>query len=225
MKESIRKNERDSKLSDVKLSYIKKNIAGTEILDVGAGNCYYSDWIVENFPNTKTVAIDHIKIDPKNLSQKISYTQADLEQTLFMQSEKFNTLLAFDIIEHINHEKQLLSELFRVCKPGGILIGSVPNDDDKFLPSYNLTFNHRSDLTHKRYYTEQTIRSALIDAGFINVIIEKQGGASPQVIAEFFPKKIQFLVKKSVGVLRRIGIINTKILASDLFFVAIKPMQ
>jgi hypothetical protein len=117
-----------------------------------------------------------------------------------------------------------MNELYRICKRDGVLIGSVPHDDDKFLPSYNLTFYHRSDLTHKRYYLESSLRKALEKAGFDVVCIQKQGGVSPHVIAEFFPNKLQFLVKKTVGVLRRIGIVNSSILSSDLFFVAKKKL-
>jgi SAM-dependent methyltransferase len=225
MEASIRKQERDSKLSDVKLSYIKKHLLGDKILDVGAGHCYYSDWIVEQFPQTYTTALDHLDLTSEQLPPSVTYYAVDLEKPFPLEAEVFSTLLAFDIIEHIANEQQLVAELFRVCKPGGVLIGSVPHDDDKFLPAYNLTFNHRSDLTHKRYYVPKTLQKTLESAGFIPIAIDEQGGASPQVIAEFFSEPVQPIIKKFIGLLRRVGVINTIKLSSDLFFIARKPVR
>jgi len=212
-------NKKSNKLSDVKLGYIKNYISGTNLLDVGAGKCYYSAWIKEQYPDISVCAIDHQSITPPD---DIFYLQANLEQTIALADESFQTILAFDIIEHISQEEQLIKELYRLCKKNGVLIGSVPHDDDKFLPAYNLTFYHRSDLTHKRYYIPETLRTSLEQAGFSIVRIDKQGGVSPQVIAEFFSPPLQFAVKKTVGLLRRAKIIKSCVLSSDLFFVAKK---
>jgi len=212
-------NHKSNKLSDVKLNYITKYIDGNNLLDVGAGRCYYSAWIKEQYPHVSVCAIDHQPITPPD---DILYLQANLEQTIALADQSFQTILAFDIIEHVSQEEQLIQELYRLCKKDGILIGSVPHDDDKFLPAYNLTFYHRSDLTHKRYYVPETLRTSLERAGFSILHIDKQGGVSPQVIAEFFSPSLQFAVKKTVGLLRRAKIIKSCVLSSDLFFVAKK---
>lgn len=206
-------------LSEVKLTYISKYIEGSEVLDIGAGKGQYSKWISQNCKFNKIVAIDHEMVtNPEGFQ----FLYADLENPLAFNNESFSTILAFDIIEHINNVDILINEMYRVCKKNGMLIGSVPHDDDKFLPAYNLTFYHRSDLTHKRYYLPQALQKALENVGFKVICIDKQGGVSPHVISEFFPKPMQFLVKKTIGLLRRIGIINGSAVASDLFFVAKK---
>jgi 2-polyprenyl-3-methyl-5-hydroxy-6-metoxy-1,4-benzoquinol methylase len=210
-----------SKLSDVKLKYIAEYLSGKAVLDVGAGHCYYGQWLLDHDENLNITAIDWLEQEP---IPGIKVLQMDLEEPIGLPSEKFNTIFAFDIIEHITHEAQFVQELFRLCTPGGYLLGSVPHDNDGFLPAYNLTFNHRSDLTHKRYYIPQTLEKVLKDSGFEVICIDQQGGVSPQVIAEFFPSMVQFGVKKMVGLLRRIGLINTKRLSSDLLFVARKKI-
>jgi len=208
-----------NKLSEVKLNYIRTYLHGDQLLDVGAGQCYYSSWIKKCYPHCAVYAIDHRLVAPQ---EDITFIQADLEKTIAIENEQFQTILAFDIIEHVANEEQLVSELYRLCKKDGILIGSVPHDDDKFLPAYNLTFYHRSDLTHKRYYIPETLQASLERAGFTVMRIDKQGGVSPQVIAEFFPPSLRFMVKKTVGLLRRAKIVNSCVLSSDLFFVAKK---
>lgn len=206
-------------LSDVKCSYITSFLHGSTVLDVGAGDGHYLSWLAQKNKHISLAAIDHKEIKPSN---DFVYYQADLEKPIELPDASFSTIFAFDSIEHIAHEKQLLENIFRICKPGGILIGSVPHDEDLFLPDYNLTFYHRSDITHKRYYTKVTLHAALKNAGFEDITIDFKGGINPQVIAEFFPRGTRFLIKKIIGTLRRIGIINTNLLASDLFFTAQK---
>lgn len=205
--------------SDVKCAYITTFLRGLEILDVGSGQGHYLSWIAQHHKNMKLLAIDQ-KEPPS--CQDFIYQKADLEEPIKLQDNSFSTIFAFDIIEHITNEQQLANQLFRICKPGGILIGSVPHDRDLFLPNYNLTFYHRSDVTHKRYYTKDGLSSLLEKAGFHSINIDGKGGVNPQVIAEFFPKGTQFLIKKIIGGLRRSGIINTNLLTSDLFFTAQK---
>ena len=216
----MKKDTSDNKLSDVKLSYLKNFLHGQSILDVGSGQCFYSQWLHQQDPNLNITAVDYIDIDPK--PSNIGYLKLNLESIFPFQDESFDTILIFDVIEHIENETQLINELNRVCKNNGIIIGSVPHDNDKFLPYYNLTFYHRSDLTHKRYYLPETIYSKFCATGFDIKTIDLHGGINPQVIAEFFPKSIQFLVKKIIGIFRRIGLVNVKVLKSDLFFVAKK---
>ena len=206
-------------LSDQKIKYIKSYLQQSQILDVGAGVGHYSEWICQNYKPIKVIALDHV--DGKSF-QNCEFVKTDLEKNLNLENEKFDTILAFDVIEHIKNDEQLLTEIFRVCKHGGILIGSVPYDEDKFLPNYNLTFYHRSDVTHKRYYTFKSLKNDLQKNGFEVLKIEKLGGVNPQVISEFFPNILKPIVKKMVGLCRRIKLIDVTKLRSDLFFVAKK---
>jgi SAM-dependent methyltransferase len=219
MRTIMKKDIQINKLSDVKVRYITDNLSGSHVLDLGAGYAYYSEWLATTTPNLTIVAIDQLELPG---SKGFQFIQANLEAAIPCDDQSFNTILAFDIIEHINQEHALVKELYRICKPGGIIIGSVPHDDDKFLPRYNLTFYHRSDITHKRYYTPETLAQTLKNAGFIDIEINLEGGISPQVFAEFFSPKLRFIVKKMIGLLRRTHIINDGNLSSDLFFVARK---
>ena len=210
----------DLPLSEVKCSYINTFLTGDHILDVGAGKGHYCHWLSSRNKELRLYAID-LQQRP-GLPKEVTFFTYNLEQPIPLADETFHTVFAFDIIEHITNEQTFLHELFRLCKKGGVLIGSVPHDKDLFLPAYNLTFYHRSDLTHKRYYTAESLREALSSVGFINIKINEEGGVSPQVFAEFFPKQLHWGVKKFIGLLRRSGIINAKKLSSDLFFTATK---
>ena len=69
---------------------------------------------------------------------------------------------------------------------------------------------------------ETPTEEALENAGFQKILIEQQGLVSPKIIAEFFPRSLQFFVRKSVQLLHGIRLIRSAILASDLFFIAYK---
>ena len=173
----------------------------------------------EQFPEVNIVALDLLSQESEN---RIAYRTVDLEVGTEMPSESCQSVVVFDVIEHIAREDFFVAELARVLAPGGVLVGSVPHDVDGFLPAYNLTFFHRSDVTHKRYYTLESLCAVLEKAGFVSVQISPDGGISPHVIAEFFPAWSRWVVKKMVSVGLRLGLLSNGDLKSDLFFVAYK---
>ena len=206
-----------SQLSPVKLALIENNLQGQSVLDVGAGYCQYTHWLLEQNPALAVTAIDHLDVP----AQGFTYLKLDLEQAqLPFADGSFDTVLAFDIVEHLNNGELLLKELHRVLKPGGVLLGSVPHDDDKFLKDYNLTFYHRSDLTHKRYYVPESLRSVLQNTGFAVEKISAEGGVSPHVFTEFVTPWLKKPTRFLIGGLRRLKLVRTDLLQSDLFFVA-----
>ncbi|MBL4588320.1 methyltransferase domain-containing protein [Candidatus Babeliales bacterium] len=208
-----------SGVSDVKIQYLTKFVKAPSVLDLGAGNCQYSKWIKLMHPDIKITAVDHASSD---VPDGVLFQCLDIEKKLPFEDQSFETIIAFDILEHIDSVDNLLDELFRVLKPGGIILGSVPHDEDHFLPAYNLTFYHRSDVTHKRYYVPKTLIKTVTKHGFINTETWLEGGVSPAVFAEFFPRLIKPIVKKAIGLFRRLKIIRTDVLKSDLFFTAYK---
>jgi SAM-dependent methyltransferase len=76
-----------------------------------------------------------------------------------------DTLLCFNVLEHVFDFETALSEIRRVIKPGGTLYGRVP-----FLLGV-----HADPSDHWRY-TGQTLERLLRTAGFQEVSVEPQGG-------------------------------------------------
>lgn len=71
----------------------------------------------------------------------------------------FDCVLALDVIEHVDDDMGILTSLFRVIKPGGHLIITVPAFDA--LWSEHDEINH-----HKRRYRAPQLRLLLQEAGF-----------------------------------------------------------
>ena len=208
-----------SPFSPIKLKLLSDFLQLSRVLDVGSGPLHYARWIKNHFSGTMVTALDMFDQDSE---PGIVYVKTDLERGVPCGERAFETVVAFDVIEHIQNEQLFIDDLFRVLVLGGVLIGSVPHDADGFLPAYNLTFFHRSDVTHKRYYTVDSLTVALKKAGFVDVVVTPGGGISPQVISEFFPSFLRCVVKKLVSLGCRVGFLNDGHLQSDLFFVAYK---
>jgi SAM-dependent methyltransferase len=71
----------------------------------------------------------------------------------------FDIATALDVIEHLDDDYAALKELWRIMKPGGILIVSVP--------AYRFLWTYWDDiLGHRRRYTTRTLRDVAKRAGF-----------------------------------------------------------
>ena len=84
--------------------------------------------------------------------------QAALEQLPF-ESDRFDLIVATDVVEHLEDDRLALAELGRVAAPGGRLVLTVP--------AYTwLWSQHDESLHHKRRYTAGRMRTQLVAAGW-----------------------------------------------------------
>lgn len=96
-----------------------------DILEIGCGEGYGIKWLA---PKAKRyVALDkHIPVNQKNFEQ-VEFIQTEVPWLKEMQSNQFDVVICFQLIEHIQEDNILLSEIFRVLKPGGKLLMTTPN--------------------------------------------------------------------------------------------------
>ena len=78
---------------------------------------------------------------------------------LKLESESFDLVTAFDILEHLENDKKALREFYRVCRKGGNILITVPAY--RFLWS-----EHDRALGHKRRYVRGEIREKVRSAVF-----------------------------------------------------------
>ena len=80
-------------------------------------------------------------------------------EALQFSDEKFDVLTALDVLEHTDNDLAALSEMYRVLKPGGALVITVP--------AYGFLWSeHDEALHHRRRYTAHEMRNKLTNAGF-----------------------------------------------------------
>jgi ubiquinone/menaquinone biosynthesis C-methylase UbiE len=88
--------------------FLKPYASESEVLDVGSGGSSYSRY----FPNRLTV-----DIDPARQPEIVADAHA-----LPFAPESFELVLCTEVLEHVKNPSQVISELNRVLKPGGMLL-------------------------------------------------------------------------------------------------------
>lgn len=132
-----------------------------KVLDVGSGkNLASYHRFLKQAPNTEIECLD-LGFE-KNISngQLIDLEKDDLPYA----AGAINTVLLFNVLEHLYNHRQVLQEIKRVLKPDGQLIGVVP-----FLVSY-----HPDPHDYWRY-TGETLHKIFTEIGFTNIEIRPFG--------------------------------------------------
>lgn len=96
----------------------------------------------------------------RNASSRLKDVELiQIDATKFIDDNKFDAIGMFDVLEHIEEDKQVLVNTYKSLKPGGCLYITVPQY--KFLWSEldNIAF-------HKRRYTRKEIKGKLQEAGY-----------------------------------------------------------
>jgi SAM-dependent methyltransferase len=115
------------------------------VLDIGASNGAFLNQIEASLK----VGLD-LQEHP---AHAFTWTQADARQVPF-SDHSFEHVIAFDVIEHIEDDVQVLREIARVLKPGGTLWLSVPSATSYLFPGGRLQRRFERAWGHvRRGYT------------------------------------------------------------------------
>ncbi|MEK7616895.1 MAG: class I SAM-dependent methyltransferase [Patescibacteria group bacterium] len=108
-----------------------------KILDVGCGNGYYLNLLNKLGFELILVGIDNdgraLK-DARKLirDNKVKLISANANK-LPLESRSFDKVILSEVIEHVEDEQKVLSEIYRVLKPGGVMVLTTCNKDYPFL--------------------------------------------------------------------------------------------
>lgn len=86
-------------------------------------------------------------------------TLADLRQPIPFKSESFDIITMLDVLEHLDDDRFALKEVYRILKPKGLFILTVPAHP--FLWTY-----WDEILGHKRRYRADSLREILKSSGY-----------------------------------------------------------
>ena len=116
-----------------RISYLVKemDIEEGKLLDVGCGNGEMLRWIHNDRPHYSIHGID---ITPTTLQQiKKGWPDWDIKEasiySIPFPENYFDVIFCGETIEHLENTEAALDELFRVCKEGGKVVISLPNED------------------------------------------------------------------------------------------------
>lgn len=145
------------------------------VLDVGCSSGYLAK-VLRGFGNT----ITGVEYDPEAAAAAEQYMErvlvADLDHVDLgkeFSGERFDVIVFGDVLEHLRDPLPVLRQARSLLTTGGYVIISVPNvsHGDVRLSLLLGRFPYSNlgllDTTHLRFFTRETVRELLRDAGFV----------------------------------------------------------
>ncbi len=143
-----------SLLVDFKKVLTKENIHG-KLLDAGAGKLSYRHLV-------RPLCTEYKSMDFQKTHPELDY-QSDI-QDMPLENESFDTVLSAEVLEHVPDPEKALREIYRVLKPGGKLVMSIPH----------LMYLHNEPYDFYRY-TQYGLRTLLERVGFTVEYLKPSG--------------------------------------------------
>lgn len=142
------------------------NYSGKCFLDVGCGNGSYVRHFSKDY---ETQGVDIYSYPSwEELPENFQIVDGS---SLPFDDESFETVVGFEVLEHIPNASDTLREFWRVCSKN--IIVTVPNCQlSPGMEQSRLAYYHYTDETHCNFFTLETLENLVSSSGF--KIINKQ---------------------------------------------------
>jgi len=129
------------------------------LYDLGSGEAPYREWLLQ-------YADTYVGVDWSDSLHDIKAdVVANLNEPLPINDEVADTVVSLSVLEHLCEPQQMLSEAYRILRPGGGLVLQVPWQ----------WWIHEAPYDYFRY-TPYGLRYLLERAGFTEICVEPQAG-------------------------------------------------
>jgi len=116
------------------------------LLDIGSGTGIIMK-ALENFGKVYGMELSMEAIRFLKRRDLDLIVRSDANDTLPFKDEAFTVITCLDVMEHLDKDVDLVQEMFRICRPGGYVILTVP----AFQAFFSV---HDKALHHRRRYTK-----------------------------------------------------------------------
>ena len=143
---------------------------GERILDIGSGTGMILKTLEEfGLAFGMEMSLEAIQfLKKRNLKRVVC---SDAEQTLPFKNESFSLVTCLEVLEHLDHDKELLSEMLRVCEEGGHVLVTVPAFNRLWSP-HDSVFHHRRRYTRTRLLGRLNgLNAQVIRASYYNFML------------------------------------------------------
>jgi len=129
-------------------------------LEIGCGTGFVLAAVVNSYPHVKATGSEIFSIGLPFASRRVENAELfQMDARAIPYCEEFDVIGAFDVLEHIEEDELVLSEMLRAVKPGGGIVVTVPQH-----PSlWSVQDEH---ACHVRRYRRGELRQKVMDAGF-----------------------------------------------------------
>ena len=204
-------------------SFLLPKDSKASILELGPGMGQFLEFLKYNgYKNVKGIdGSIQIANHCKKQGLVVEYVQSFTE-FLKDKSGFYDTIIANDILEHFKKDElfDLLSAMKETMRPGGYILGKVPNASACFMG----THTRYIDFTHELSFTEQSLKEIFYALGFSKVeIFEHKLFCYYYNPLNYIGIILTFALKYLQIIIHRLnGNFGTKIVSANLIFKAIK---
>lgn len=130
------------------------------MLEIGCGTGFVLSRLASSFPNARLLGTEIFAAGLPHAARRVpgvDFAQMDARRIPF--ESEFDTVGAFDVLEHIPEDEVVLAQIHKALKPGGVLVLTVPQ--------HPWLWSQADDYAvHQRRYTAAEMHRKLRDAGF-----------------------------------------------------------
>ena len=149
------------------------------ILDVGGRKSHYTigvpaDITISDLPRESDIQKDLNLGINQEIIEMTRKRRTNVQEVMLddmtrssLPSNKFNCVVAVEVLEHVEEDDDFVREVHRVLRPGGVFLMTTPNGDSV----------KNTNPDHKRHYTREQLHSLLCSYfGGVEVEYAIQGG-------------------------------------------------
>ena len=143
----------------------------TVVADCGSGyDCRLLTTLLRDKVITKAIAIDTEFKKELAVIPNLTLTIANLNGPIPLQNNSIDGALSLAVLEHLDAPEVFLRELYRIVRPGGVVLLTTPGPTAKplleFL-AFRLGIIDKHEIAdHKQYFSSEMLRTAFVNAGF-----------------------------------------------------------
>lgn len=131
--------------------------AGSSVLDLGCGFGAYSNALAEEGLNC--VGCD-INLDYLRTARKQGLPAVNADSALPFNDGSFDTVLIFEVLEHVADVERLLAEVFRVARKNVLI--TVPNSENiEQMKANDVTYAHMLSSDHLHFFDPESLEALL----------------------------------------------------------------
>ncbi|MBN2091300.1 methyltransferase domain-containing protein [candidate division KSB1 bacterium] len=139
-----------------------------KILDLGCGDGYLSYLMAKEKHQVTALDLSQNRLEKfKDLAAEFGIEQkiGDVKNT-GLPDDTYQLIICSEVLEHIEEYEKLLEEAFRILKPGGQLIVSVPHDEPRKIITCPHCLKQFYRNGHINRFSRQSLSESLQEHGF-----------------------------------------------------------